>query len=503
MDKDFAMPIKGDEIVLNKTYLTKRNKTSFAIAGGGQNLIIGMVNTFLMFFYTDVFLLPIGFVTALMLAARLFDAFNDPFMGLIVDKTRTKYGKLRPYILISAFPIGLLTCLLFIVPDFANDYSKMVYASITYILFGVFYTVCDVPFWGLASAMTPNSEEREKMISFSRIIHSIGGASPIFLVPLFIMIFNDNDEKGFMFAGIFAGVIGSMLFLKAFFGTEERTVLSEKTPTIAESFSYLVRNKPLLRVVLSNIIGFTRAMPFIASIYIATYLLGNSTYNIFIIIAWGGGGAAGLIFTPKITKIISYNKIYMLSAIYCTIASLIMLLVCIVFSGTTMLILLLLCLIIVGLAYGICTNINYAMIADSVDYMEWKTGERVEGVTVSLQTLMNKTMTALQTSLLGILLIIIKFAQPIKNSSDEIITQVQSDNTILGFVLIITAVPVIGWILSGVMMSKYNFIGEMREEAQRDILLAREVKIAALEERLEAEEKNDNNDNNYSNPDGF
>jgi len=214
----------------DKRYLTGFNVFSFSASGFGQNMIIGIVNSFILYFYTDIFLIPAGAVTLLMFVARVFDALNDPIMGSIVDKTRTKWGKLRPYLFATIIPLALITSLLFYAPDI-SDNGKIVYAYITYISFGVIYTICDVPFWGLASAMTPNPKERIRFISFSRLFHSIGGALPIAIIPLFVWLAHDNLKKGYLWAGLFVGITGAALFSLAFFGTKERCNLDEKKPT--------------------------------------------------------------------------------------------------------------------------------------------------------------------------------------------------------------------------------------------------------------------------------
>ena len=168
--------MSNTENLLGKKYLTKTNIASFALAGFGQNLIIGFVNSYILFFYTDVFLIGAAPAGVLMIISRIYDAVDDPLMGTIIDKTRTKWGKMRPYILFTILPLIISTASLFFMPPGLGQTGKIIYAYITYILWGMIYTVSDVPFWGLASAMTPNPTERISFISTSRLVHSIGGA---------------------------------------------------------------------------------------------------------------------------------------------------------------------------------------------------------------------------------------------------------------------------------------------------------------------------------------
>ena len=445
----------------NKKYLTRMNKVSFAASGFGQNLIIGVVNSFILFFYTDVFLIPAAAVTTLMFVARVFDAVNDPIMGSIVDKTRTKWGKLRPYLLATIFPLMAVTILLFYAPDLSPS-GKLIYAYITYLSFGIIYTICDVPFWGLASAMTPNPEERIKFISISRLFHTIGGALPILIIPLFTFIAKDNTKDGFFYAGLFIGVVGAGLFSLSFFGTKERCNLSEKTPTLKENVQFFMLNKPLQAVVIANILGFGRAMAVVSSMYVAVYLLGNASLNMLILGAWGVSGYAGMLLTPMIAKKLNYRQMYIMCAIIGVFAYVLLYLMGYsVFSIA-------LCMFLGGFPYGIASNINYAMIADSVDYVEWKTGKRTEGVSISFQTLMNKLMVALQVTGVSFILSKIAFDQPISIAGDTI-TQLQTQGTLDGMFLMITAMPIVGWILCVIPMMFYKFVGKEREQAHIEL----------------------------------
>lgn len=445
----------------DKKYLTRFNVFSFSASGFGQNMIIGVVNSFLLFFYTDVFLIPAVSVTTLMFVARIFDAVNDPIMGSIVDKTRTKWGKLRPYLLATILPLALVTILLFYAPALSVK-GKLIYAYITYLSFGIIYTICDVPFWGLASAMTPNPKERIWFISFARLFHSVGGALPILIIPLFLWLANDNLKKGYFSAGLFIGIIGATLFSLSFFGTKERCNLDEKKPSLMDNVKFFMMNRPLQLVVVANIIGFARAMAIVASLYVATYLLGDGKFNMLILGAWGVAGYIGMIITPKLANKFNYRQMYYLSAAIGIFAF--VLLYILGYNKISIAV----CMFIAGMPYGIVSNINYAMIADSVDYVEWKTGKRTEGISISFQTLMNKLMTALQVTAVSFILSKIYFAQPIEIGG-EIIRQAQSQFTLNGIFFMITAMPIIGWILCVIPMMFYDFVGEKRLIAHREL----------------------------------
>lgn len=466
-----------DNSVLNKKYITTKNQFSFAVAGFGQNLIIGMVNSYILFFYTDVFCIGTMAASVLMIVARIWDALNDPIMGTIVDKTHTKHGKMRPYILAIALPLTIITALLFLNPNLSQT-GKVVYAYVTYILWGMAYTVCDVPFWGLPSVMTPNANERVSFISKARLVHSIGNVLPMLAVPM--VVGKLGNAKGYTVAGTVVAVIGGALFLLAYFGTEERTKSLSKAPSLSECFKSLKVNKPLRSVVLANVLGFARATPVVAGMYVATYLLGDqtlsvagreialsgATLNTVLVAGWGVAGYIGMLFTPMLCKRLNYRQIWYGCGVVGFISS-----VALFILGKSIgysLVSIFVCLMFAGLAYGIACNINYSMIAESVDYVEWKTGRRVEGITVSFQTLTNKIGTALQSSSVSLALFLLDFIAPVEIAGEKV-AQVQTASTLNGIFLLITLIPAIGWIISMIPMHFYTFLGKERDDAMLEL----------------------------------
>ena len=483
----------NSEALKHKNYLTTTNRVSFAVSGFGQNFIYGLVSSYILFFYTDVFLLGAAPAAILMIVARIWDAFNDPIMGTFIDRTRTKWGKMRPYLLFITIPLIISTALLFLVPRGWPASAKIAYAFTTYILWGMIYTVCDVPFWGLASSMTPNPEERIKFISQSRLVHSIGAALPFVLVPVLVGVI--GNEWGYTIVGAIAAVVGGLLFSLSFFGSTERTQSKENAPSLKELLSCLKINKPLRSIVLSNALGCLRGLPLAAGMYVATYILKSATLtffgksyvitgttlNTFIIVGWAVAGFIGMMATPAICKKINYKQIVLFSAIIGVAVSVVM-----YFIGPSLLNIII-CLVLVGFPFGIISNINYAMIADSVEYVEWKTGKRTEGITVSFQTFMNKLTGALQVGIVALALIVIKFIPPIEGADGKLITQPQSDFTLNGFFILITFLPAIGWILSIFPMLFYTFIGNERETALNDLLVARKKREQEESEQVAEE----------------
>lgn len=459
----------------DKKYLTKSNVFGFAAGGFGQNLIIGTVNSFILYFYTDIFRIGLVATSVLMMVARIFDALNDPVMGTIVDKTDSKLGKLRPYLAATPIPLMILTIAVFCTPNFSLA-GRIAYASVTYILWGITYTVCDIPFWGLPSVMTPNPEERVKFITFSRLFHGIGGSLPLLVLPISELIWGEKSSGAYLAAAVFAGVVGAGLFSTAFFCSKERVISADKHPSVADCFRYLIKNKPLRTVVVSNVAGFTRAIAISAGLYIATYLapdapdfLPASLINTIIAAGWGVAGFIGMLFTPKLLQKADYRKIYL---ICCALGIAAMILMIILgFTVGYSIYMFVIVFTLMGLPYGIVCNLNYAMISESIDYIEWKEGRRTEGISVSMQTFMNKMMTALQGALIPLFMLIIGFVTP----TDEVPSPPQTETAITGLFILVSVFPALGWIINAILVSRYTLVGEERKRMYAELRLRHEA----------------------------
>lgn len=165
-------------------------------------------------FFTDILIIPSAFVMMLMIVARVWDALNDPMMGVIVDRTSTKYGKMRPYVLIGSFLMLVTTIVLFMPLTGAPTMFKMIFAAVSYIIFGMAYTLTDVPAMGLMSVATPSSDERASLLSFYVTVGSVGSLLPVGLLTIFQSFI---PEKYVYFAmSIFVGIITSAAYLTLF-----------------------------------------------------------------------------------------------------------------------------------------------------------------------------------------------------------------------------------------------------------------------------------------------
>ena len=377
---------------------------SYSLCGFGQNLICTIIGSYLTVFMTDAIGFNALMVAFLMLGARIFDALNDPIMGSIVDRTRTKWGKCRPYMKWMAFPIAIMTAICFL-PVYPKDNGGFAAISVMYIVWGVVYTVADVPYWGLSTAMSNDTYRRGNLLTIARLFCTAGAGIVTVITP----IITDNMTKGldpaakgemlkwiYFVIAIVCCVIALPLFYLGFKNTKERNMTEENPPSLGHNLKLLFKNKPLMLIVLSGIGGAARMLfTYTGGLYFAKYIMDKeSMYSLFTMAVVPGGLIASLL-VPWCTKKFGKKNTYIWSHIVGGVAMLIAFIVGIAcdrgaYTSTATTVVLLIALVIAGIPSGFGNIITYAMIGDTVEYLELKTGERAEGICFAMQTLINK-----------------------------------------------------------------------------------------------------------------
>lgn len=415
------------EALLHKVYGTTPNDgnlqpkeaVAYAVAGFGQNFICTIIGSYLTIFMTDALLfgsadVMVGGVSGamavayLMLGTRIFDACNDPIMGSIVDKTRTKYGKCRPYLKWMAIPIAIMTLLCFNPFVEAGTVRTFVYIAVVYVIWSVVYTVVDVPYWALSSSMTNNTIVRGNLLTVTRLVCTLGAGIVTVGVPIItdLVTAKYKDDTGtvlpefiydnanalkwtyFICAVVFT-VVAIPMFYYGFKNTKERIKSLENPPSLGHNLKLLFKNRELMLIVISGILGGARMVyTYTGGLYFARYVLHNdSWYSLITLLVVPGGLVASLLvpwMTKKFTKKWAYIYVHILGAVV------MFAMYFIGYDAPWKLIVCAIGLVLLGIPQGANNILSYAMIGDTVDYLEWKTGERAEGICFAMQTLMNK-----------------------------------------------------------------------------------------------------------------
>lgn len=377
-----------------RRYVGVRETLIYGVANGGQVIGYNLVRMQLTFFLVTVFGIPGQAVSLMIFFMGIWDTMNDPIMGTIVDKTRTRYGKLRPYLLFVPIPLGVATILFFGGAEFLRGVesttAKIVYMCITYFIWEFFYTIGDIPFWGMSAAISPNPKDRSRVITSARLISgAIGG-----LVGPVISIFIDLQKSGkigmdmrqlFFILGIVAGTFGMGLFSLAGLCTKERVMQQSEEPKISDCFKCLVKNKPLLLIVCSNVLGTVESIADAFTQYFYLFTLGSASLSIVAGIPGTITGFLAYTFIPALERRWTSKQIVIRAVIVkAVVSSAIFLIGAHWYRDPRVIVPLMMVWGVFNSAIcSIKMVIPTKMIGDTVDYMEWKTKERSEGTSFS------------------------------------------------------------------------------------------------------------------------
>jgi len=404
-----------------KNYIGKKEFRMLSVGALGQGMIYGIMSSYISDFYLNVFGLGPIFVLLLMLLARIWDAINDPMMGMIADRLNLKHGKMKPYILMTPIPIAVLTTLLFFAPDISNT-AKMVYASVTYVLWGMIYTMSDVPFWSMPNLMTSNPAERGRAFTIARTTNGIGSALPMAIFMILGPVLSKTGLSGtelektrYIVIALIASILGNILFINTYFHVKERVNIPQKKREKGESGSLklLFTNKPLMLVLIMGVLSCGRYMFQAGAIHVARYsfyigpaLAGMSDadksqalqasiskVSLVFALATAVGMFGTMLVMPKLIRRFSYKQLIIVSCIIGFVSSM-----TIYFIGYNNFWACVPFLVISCIPAGVINVVSSAMIGDALDYMEWKTGLRETGIGSACQSFVNKLGNAFATS---------------------------------------------------------------------------------------------------------
>lgn len=486
------------------SYIPKKERFAFSVGAMGQGMIYAMMSSYISDYYLNVLQLAPMFVLLLMLLARVWDAINDPLMGMIVDRYTTKRGKMKPYIIYAAVPIGILTVLMYYSPSLSKT-ALAVFAAVIYVLWGMIYTMADVPFWSLPNVMTPNAEERSSAISFARTLNGVGSAVPevlflaIGLVLPNILGISDGLEYNkikYLVMAIIVVVIGLTLYGQSYFYVKERVVIPDYKPVKGEPsrLTRIFKCKPLMLVILMGVLSSGRYMVQAAAVHVARYafyigepLEGmtdaqrvaaieasvSSVKTIFQACAIVGMFGA-MLFMPVLMKKFDYKKIVIVTCIAGFVASIFTTLI----GWFTMNLYICIPFILIScIPLGVLNVISYAMIGDCLDYMELKTGFRDNALGSACQGFVNKLGNALATSGIVLMYMFIGIEPENMLSSDIIMAATDlAMNQRFAMFSLVSIVPGVSLLLCAVPMFFYKISGKEKERIEADLKKQRELR---------------------------
>ncbi len=305
----------------DKDSMQSKEVISYSVAGLGQNIICQLVTTFFMMFMTDALGLDsdgIIYLAYMFLFARLFDAFNDPIMGSIVDKTKSRWGKMRPYLLFSPLPIALFSVLLFTtLPGEVSQSAKLAYSTVVYLLWGIAYTSVDVPYWGLASSMTSDTNKRNTMLTVARLFCTIGAGLVSVFFPIILSGSTMDKKTTYLILAIIAVVLATPTFFIGFKNTKERFFEENKeTISLKENLKLLMKNKPVLLMIAVGVVGSLRTIYMTTALYYAQVNLNDLKLASAIFMLVVPGGLIATLLTPYLSKKFGKRNVFIWSHLF-------------------------------------------------------------------------------------------------------------------------------------------------------------------------------------------
>jgi len=446
------------------TKLSIKEKVGYGLGDTASHFVWDMVGFWLLFFYTDVYGISAAAAGTIMLIARFWDMAIDPVIGVVSDRTKTRWGKFRPYILFGAVPYAVLSVLTFTTPDL-GEIGKIVYAGATYVLLMTAYAFINLPYSALGAVMTDDTYERAGLNTY-RFIAGFGGQFIVTGLALTLAEFFGGGDKaqGFQYTlFLFAGL--SLVFFFITFKTTRERVQPPKDQqnSIKEDVKNLFNNKAWVILAIVGIVSFVMfAMQNAAIAYYFKYYLGReSNVQLFNVV----GTVALIVALPlskPLAKRFGNKNVFIGSSL---ISGLFFMLIYL--PGVNDLTTIYVFNIIAKMAYAPAVPLLWTMIADSADYGEWKTGRRSTGLYFSAAVFAQKAGWGIGAAVAGWILAVSQFVPNVE----------QTDSAITGIKLLVSVIPGILYMSCALFMLFYKIDADTTDLMKRDLDVRREQEI--------------------------
>lgn len=430
-------------MIKTSTKLSIGEKIGYGLGDTASHFVWDMVGFWILIFYTDTFGISAAAAGTIMLIARIWDMVSDPLMGIIADRTNSRWGKFRPYLLWMALPYSVLAVLTFSTPDFGPS-GKVVYAGVTYFLLMTVFTAINLPYSSLGAVMTSDSYERAGLNSY-RFIFAFAGQLIVTGTALYLANYfgNGNTAKGYQYTLVLFAVISFILFIVTFLSTKERVSPSpNQQKNLKEDIRNLFRNKPWVVLFFVGILSFVMfAMQNLSIAYYFKYYIGREeNVQLFNVI----GSIAlilGIPLSKPLSKRFGKRNVYMASSL---ISGLFFILLFV--PGNDNIYSVYILNILAKFAYAPAVPLLWTMLADAADYSEWKFNRRATGLVFSAATFAQKAGWGIGGALAGWLLALFRF---IPNAE-------QNPTAITGIKLMISVFPGILYMSCAILLYFYS-----------------------------------------------
>ncbi|MBR2805275.1 MAG: MFS transporter [Oscillospiraceae bacterium] len=448
--------------------LTVKEKISYGLGAVGKDMVYMLSASYVLYYFQDVLGVSAIAMGVILMAARVFDAFNDPIMGVIVAKTKTKWGKFRPWLMIGTITNAVVLYVMFAAPPKLDGPGLVAYAAVTYILWGVTYTMMDIPYWSMIPAFTDSGKEREGLTTLARSCAGVGSALITIFTMLAVHAFGGANERvGFKWFALVISALFIIFITITCVNIKEKSTVDMDSPTLGQMFKALIQNDQAMAIVLTIVL-------INCAIYITSNLViyffkydfgGTSWFGSYTLFNTFGGGIqilSMMLFYPLLRKKFSNTKIFYV----CVSAAMIgyAVLLGLAFTNMSNVMLLFIPGFFIFAANGILSVLTTIFLANTVDYGEIKNNRRDESVIFSMQTFVVKLASGVAALIASICLEIFSLSSEAVTEADKLVdfSLAVPAASKTGLRMTMTVVPIIGLFIGLFWFRKKYILNETK-----------------------------------------
>ena len=453
----------------------KKQFAAYGLGAVGKDMVYALSASYIMYYYQDILGLSATFVGFILMIARVFDAANDPFMGVVVAKTNSRWGKFRPWLFTGTILNAFVLYALFAAPAVSGK-ALMIYFAVMYILWGMTYTMMDIPFWSMIPAVTSTTKDRENLSVVGRTCAGVGYALiNVFTVMAVSKLGGGIERTGFRLFALIIAILFVIFILFTCFTIREQKEENMQTTSVKEMFKALFNNDQAIVTVVTIVL--INSALYITSnllIYFFKYDIGGTTWKDAYTLFTSVGGISQIlgmmVVYPILRSKLSNTIIFKLSLCLAIFGYAFLLALCLL-GYSSVLTMLMVPGVMIFVANGILTVLTTVFLANTVDYGEVKTGHREESVIFSMQTFVVKAASGLAVFITGVSLDLIGLTS--KDGLGEGIPTFSSP--LLGLRLLMTILPMIGLVLALVLFTRKFILTDEKAEQIRKQLEEKKV----------------------------
>lgn len=455
-----------------KKKLSGGEKFAYGIGAVGKDMVYMLSASYILYYYQDIMGVSAVAMGIILFVARVFDAFNDPIMGVLVAKTKTRWGKFRPWLFVGTVLNAIVLYLMFAAPPTLSGSGLVAYAATTYILWGVTYTMMDIPYWSMVPAFTESGREREGLSALARSCAGVGSAIISIITVLSVSALGkmaggttatDIERLGYKYFALCIAVLFVIFTTITCVKIKEKSSVEMQTASVKEMFKALVQNDQAMTMVVaivmintalyitSNLVIYFFKYDFSPAQWQANYTLFNT---------FGGGFQilAMMILFPLLRKFMNTMKIFYVSFTMAMVGYVILL--GIAFFGTQQVYLLLIPAFLIMSAIGMLNVIVTVFLANTVDYGELKNHRRDESVIFSMQTFVVKLASGVAALAASVVISIFHIQ---KDETAEVLTAIDASSRI-GLRMCMTLIPIVVLIVGLIVFRKHYILTDEKLE---------------------------------------